>query len=118
MNIREPFGWRVFQRWCLIALLLMMPPVMLAPACGLNLDGGTGGVDGSGGTGGGSGGGGGAGSGGMAGFGPSGSGGSGDLCTDTCPYNHDTFCDDGGPLSLTGNCAYGSDCADCGIRSP
>jgi len=105
----------------LVAIVLGLSLPLWGPACGIDLNGGTGGADGTGavsGAGGTGGAVGATGGGGAAGAVGAGTGGSGDLCSDTCPYNHDTFCDDGGPLSLSGNCAYGSDCADCGVRSP
>jgi hypothetical protein len=88
----------------------MILALMLVSACGLNLDGGTGGASG--------GSGGGGATGGAGGAGTTGSGGSGDLCADTCPHNNDNLCDDGGPLSFSGTCAYGTDCTDCGVRMP
>lgn len=41
-----------------------------------------------------------------------------DLCANTCEYAGDADCDDGGPASDFAVCAYGSDCADCGTRTP
>ncbi|MFK8003043.1 MAG: serine/threonine protein kinase [Polyangiales bacterium] len=38
-------------------------------------------------------------------------------CTNTCQYANDNDCDDGGENSLTGLCAFGTDCNDCGSRS-
>jgi len=38
------------------------------------------------------------------------------LCMDTCQYAFDGECDDGGPGSMFAECAYGTDCADCGPR--
>lgn len=40
------------------------------------------------------------------------------LCTNTCSTSNDSECDDGGPGSLYSICALGSDCNDCGPRSP
>ena len=40
------------------------------------------------------------------------------LCSDTCFWADDGWCDDGGPGSDNGDCSYGSDCIDCGIRAP
>jgi hypothetical protein len=37
-------------------------------------------------------------------------------CIDTCFYNNDGVCDDGGPGSLFNVCEYGTDCTDCGSR--
>lgn len=37
-------------------------------------------------------------------------------CDDTCPFNNDTECDDGGPGSVTPFCGLGTDCTDCGPR--
>nr|XP_006820193.1 PREDICTED: uncharacterized protein LOC102809495 [Saccoglossus kowalevskii] len=37
-------------------------------------------------------------------------------CTDTCYLSNDGICDDGGEGSQYSYCAYGTDCADCGIR--
>jgi hypothetical protein len=37
-------------------------------------------------------------------------------CDDTCVFNNDTECDDGGPGSDTPFCGLGTDCADCGPR--
>ena len=45
-----------------------------------------------------------------------GDGGAIDGCANTCAYADDLECDDGGPGSVTGLCAFGSDCADCGPR--
>jgi len=41
---------------------------------------------------------------------------SGSLCTDTCDYQSDGVCDDGGPNALYSACDYGTDCTDCGPR--
>lgn len=41
----------------------------------------------------------------------------GQICSDTCASARDTECDDGGPGSLYSVCEFGSDCADCGIRT-
>ena len=38
------------------------------------------------------------------------------ICLNTCFYNSDALCDDGGPGSEFAICAYGSDCEDCGPR--
>jgi hypothetical protein len=38
------------------------------------------------------------------------------LCDDTCRFQSDGECDDGGPGSLYSLCDYGSDCTDCGPR--
>lgn len=38
-------------------------------------------------------------------------------CTNTCQYANDNDCDDGGERSLTGLCAFGTDCNDCGSRT-
>lgn len=43
---------------------------------------------------------------------------SGDLCQDSCAYARNNVCDDGGPNSAYADCAYGTDCADCGPRTP
>ena len=40
------------------------------------------------------------------------------LCTNTCEYAHDGECDDGGANSLYDLCALGTDCSDCGPRTP
>jgi hypothetical protein len=40
------------------------------------------------------------------------------ICEDTCQYANDGECDDGGPGADFDECAYGSDCADCGPRDP
>jgi hypothetical protein len=40
-------------------------------------------------------------------------------CDDTCTGNtNDGFCDDGGPGSDTDFCGLGTDCSDCGARTP
>lgn len=44
------------------------------------------------------------------------SGGGETLCTDTCEFNGDGDCDDGGPNSDFSLCTYGTDCTDCGPR--
>jgi hypothetical protein len=113
INFREHLRPITLQGCC-VGLFLIL--ILMFPACGVSLNDGAGGVDAidsaSDSVGGSSG---------AAGSGTGGTGGptgAGDLCTDTCPYNHDNFCDDGGPLSLTGNCALGTDCADCGTRTP
>lgn len=41
-----------------------------------------------------------------------------ELCSDTCEYQGDGECDDGGPGSATDLCAFGTDCSDCGSRTP
>lgn len=41
-----------------------------------------------------------------------------ELCTNTCSYDGDGDCDDGGPGSDFSLCDYGTDCADCGPRAP
>lgn len=38
------------------------------------------------------------------------------LCDGSCLWNSDGVCDDGGPGSEFGYCAFGTDCTDCGIR--
>jgi hypothetical protein len=38
------------------------------------------------------------------------------LCTNTCRYDFDFDCDDGGPFSDYSYCEYGTDCGDCGTR--
>jgi hypothetical protein len=38
------------------------------------------------------------------------------LCNDACAYSGDRVCDDGGPGAGYGDCAYGTDCTDCGTR--
>jgi hypothetical protein len=38
------------------------------------------------------------------------------LCTDTCAFNNDGQCDDGGEDSDFDVCELGTDCADCGER--
>jgi len=40
------------------------------------------------------------------------------LCTNTCAYANDGECDDGGTNSLYDLCELGSDCNDCGPRTP
>ncbi len=40
----------------------------------------------------------------------------GATCTDTCEWASDGVCDDGGPGAEYGDCAYGTDCTDCGAR--
>ena len=39
-------------------------------------------------------------------------------CDEICGFSDDGECDDGGPGSETDFCRYGSDCIDCGPRSP
>lgn len=41
----------------------------------------------------------------------------GQICSDSCGSARDGECDDGGPASLYATCDFGSDCADCGIRT-
>ena len=36
------------------------------------------------------------------------------LCSDTCSYSTDGYCDDGGYGAMFSSCALGSDCSDCG----
>ena len=38
------------------------------------------------------------------------------LCANTCQWDADEVCDDGGPRSAFGLCDLGTDCADCGPR--
>lgn len=45
-----------------------------------------------------------------------GGGGGEDICGNTCQYDDDGDCDDGGPNSDFSLCEYGSDCIDCGPR--
>jgi hypothetical protein len=79
---------------------------------------GTGGV-GTGGAGTGGAGTGGAGTGGVTGSGGSGTGGtSGMLCTNTCSSAGNSICGDSGPGSTADVCPYGTDCTDCGARTP
>jgi hypothetical protein len=40
------------------------------------------------------------------------------LCTDTCQYANDGWCDDGGPDADFSVCELGTDCGDCGPRQP
>jgi hypothetical protein len=40
------------------------------------------------------------------------------LCSDTCEFAGDGQCDDGGSGSAYSDCALGTDCSDCGERSP
>merc|ERR1712098_657785 len=37
-------------------------------------------------------------------------------CLDTCTYDGDGQCDDGGSGSMYSLCTYGTDCTDCGYR--
>jgi hypothetical protein len=37
-------------------------------------------------------------------------------CSNTCYHANDGECDDGGPGSIYAECAYGTDCGDCGVR--
>ena len=39
-------------------------------------------------------------------------------CTDSCSNDTDGICDDGGSGSEFALCGYGTDCTDCGARSP
>lgn len=39
-------------------------------------------------------------------------------CTNTCTYPNDGDCDDGGPNSDYSVCSFGTDCGDCGTRTP
>lgn len=39
-----------------------------------------------------------------------------ELCSDTCPFNNDGTCDDGGEGAVYNLCDEGTDCADCGPR--
>ncbi|XP_070538870.1 extracellular serine proteinase-like isoform X3 [Ptychodera flava] len=41
-----------------------------------------------------------------------------DLCYNTCWWNGDGECDDGGPGASYNGCDYGTDCKDCGPRPP
>jgi hypothetical protein len=43
---------------------------------------------------------------------------SGTTCTNTCLYEQDGICDDGGPGSELSDCSFGTDCTDCGGRGP
>lgn len=47
----------------------------------------------------------------------SGAGGGVGLCEDTCGIAHDGLCQDGAEGSLSRDCAYGTDCSDCGPRA-
>jgi hypothetical protein len=39
------------------------------------------------------------------------------VCSDTCgAHNDDGVCDDGGHAAVASDCAFGSDCSDCGSR--
>ena len=38
------------------------------------------------------------------------------LCNEGCFGTRDGICEDGGPGSANALCAFGSDCADCGVR--
>lgn len=40
------------------------------------------------------------------------------FCSDTCQYAKDGACDDGGPGSDYSGCSLGTDCTDCGDRTP
>lgn len=40
------------------------------------------------------------------------------LCTNTCRFARDTECDDGRAGARTSLCAFGTDCADCGLGLP
>ena len=39
-----------------------------------------------------------------------------DTCSDTCTYQGDGQCDDGGTGHIKNRCEFGTDCEDCGIR--
>ena len=39
-------------------------------------------------------------------------------CGETCRYNGDGICDDGGEGALYAHCLNATDCADCGVRGP
>ncbi|KAL1520830.1 hypothetical protein AB1Y20_022392 [Prymnesium parvum] len=39
-------------------------------------------------------------------------------CSNTCGYSSDSDCDDGGPGAEYSLCTSGTDCVDCGIRTP
>jgi hypothetical protein len=38
-------------------------------------------------------------------------------CDNTCAYPYDGECDDGGPDAMYSDCAFGTDCEDCGVRA-
>eukprot|EP00966_Prymnesium_polylepis_P329473 7385162-Prymnesium_polylepis.1 len=38
-------------------------------------------------------------------------------CSESCQYSADGECDDGGPGAAFSDCAFGSDCTDCGQRN-
>lgn len=38
-------------------------------------------------------------------------------CSNSCRYQYDGYCDDGGVGSSYSDCAYGTDCSDCGYRT-
>ncbi len=38
------------------------------------------------------------------------------VCTNTCDFAVDGECDDGAEGAVTSACAFGTDCADCGVR--
>jgi hypothetical protein len=40
------------------------------------------------------------------------------LCDDSCPFANDGVCDDGGSDSIHDVCQLGTDCNDCGERTP
>lgn len=40
------------------------------------------------------------------------------ICQNSCRWDDDGECDDGGHGAMTRLCAFGTDCADCGVRSP
>jgi hypothetical protein len=40
------------------------------------------------------------------------------VCSDTCEYDDDRVCDDGGTDSTFDACDFGTDCTDCGARDP
>ena len=39
-----------------------------------------------------------------------------DVLSDTCYFENDGLCDDGGPGSVTADCEWGTDCSDCNLR--
>jgi hypothetical protein len=41
-----------------------------------------------------------------------------DYCTNTCNWANDGGCDDGGPGAEYKDCKFGTDCGDCGDRTP
>lgn len=40
------------------------------------------------------------------------------ICDDSCGHARNLICNDGGEGSLNSDCAYGTDCSDCGERLP